>query len=90
MPKSLAEYIGEISPDLREKFFTDLVYDEELNEAFERFSAEILGILDTKLFDTIVTTRASGLKSIMLRAFIEGYMTKAYEQRKNLENYGNH
>lgn len=83
---TLTKYIANIQPELKEEFFSDLLNDNEIGEVFKNYCGEVLGILDSKYFNTLVTTSAENLKNIMLRSFIEGYMAKSYQVNYFLEN----
>lgn len=82
---TLTNYISSIKPELKEKFFSELITDEEVSNLFGEYCGNILGILDSRYFNTIVTTNTDNLKNLMYRSFIEGYMVKSYQLNYTLE-----
>lgn len=86
---SLSQYIDSIDYTDKEKLLEELVEDVELCEAFEKFSREVLGILSTSKFHTIITTDSTTFKQTIWRSFLEGYLSNSLRIRKTLENNNN-
>lgn len=86
---SLSKYIESIDYSDKEKLLEELVEDSELCEAFEKFSREVLGILSTNKFHTIITTDSTTFKQTIWRSFLEGYLSNSLRVRKTLEKTKN-
>jgi len=84
-PSKLTKYFFERNQDEMSRMANDL--SPEVKELFNANIVALIGQMPEELGETIITTSRDSLHHLLYSSMVTGYVSKALEQRLDLEKY---